>query len=116
MTLVQLDGQIALELAQYLGEPGATTEVERMLASCPRLRRHVESDRAALMERQAFDSALRNGAPWTHADYERARADMEAGEPAWRTAMALSRTPEAVRAARQRLRKMALAKRRLRHG
>lgn len=114
MALVQLDGQIALELAQYLGEPGATTEVERMLASCPRLRRHVEADRAALMERQAFDSALRNGAPWTHADYERVRADMEAGEPAWRTALALSRTPAAVRAARQTVRKIEIARRRVR--
>lgn len=33
MALVRPNGQIALELAQCLGNPGATTEVKRMLTS-----------------------------------------------------------------------------------
>lgn len=112
---VLLDGSVAAEVAMFLETGHSRVGVRRMLAECPRLREHIRADRDELMTRRADGEATRRGAPWSHAEYERVRADMRAGEPAWRTAAALSRTVGAVRAARAVVREIDRKGRRL-HG
>lgn len=93
------------ELAEFARRNGCEGIMARAMRECPRLRRVAEADRDAEMVRRADRSATRNGRPWGEGDMARLLHDMRAGEPSWKTAMALGRTTKAVDQMRRRVKR-----------
>lgn len=91
------------ELAEFARRNGCEEIMARAMRECPRLRLAAEADRDAEMARRADRSATRNGRPWGEGDMARLLHDMRAGEPSWKTAMALGRTTKAVDQMRRRV-------------